>query len=61
MYFKEKVRGFDVFGAPVSLTYKGDSSFKTVCGGLVCILITILIGVAAIGELVTILTSNDYQ
>ena len=45
----------------MSLTYKGDSSFKTGCGGCVSILITFFIGVAAIGELVILLTTDPYQ
>ena len=39
------VRGSDLFGIPVQLTYKGSSSFNTICGGCVSILLVISLAV----------------
>ena len=37
------LKGFDIFGQPIGLTYKGEATFQTRCGGLSSILIWILI------------------
>ena len=35
------VRGTDLFGVPVQLTYKGRTTFNTICGGCLSILLVI--------------------
>ena len=37
----ELIKSKDLFGVPVQLTYKGQSSFNTLCGGCVSILIIV--------------------
>ena len=44
MCFGEKIRALDVFGHPISLTYKGDVRFKTRIGGSFCLIIIIVMG-----------------
>ena len=36
------LKGFDIFGQPIGLIYKGESTFQTRCGGIFSILIWIL-------------------
>ena len=36
--FRRQVRKQDIFGIPVQLTYKGDTTFNTFCGGCISIL-----------------------
>ena len=43
MRFSERIRNYDIFGAQVGLTYKGDSEFKTTCGGVVTIILVFLL------------------
>ena len=38
------IQGFDSYGQQISLTYKGDNSFKTLPGAFITILITIVVG-----------------
>ena len=35
------IRGTDLFGVPVQLTYKGQTAFNTICGGCISILLVI--------------------
>ena len=37
------LKGFDIFGQPIGLIYKGESTFQTRCGGIISILIWILL------------------
>ena len=48
---KEKVRQFDIFGAPISFTYKGDHEFKTGFGGCISLVIWILLVSSALESL----------
>jgi len=41
------VKSRDLYGAPVSLNYKGDDTFKTCPGGLLSILLLFLVGAYA--------------
>ena len=54
MTIKERIRSYDVFGSPVGLTYKGDSSFKTVLGGIICILASAIILSAALEQFIEV-------
>ena len=38
-----KVRSLDDFGASISLNFKGDPEIKTLCGGIVSLVLRILI------------------
>jgi len=35
--FMKKIKDQDMFGKPISLTLKGEDTFKTVCGGVASI------------------------
>lgn len=41
------VKGRDLYGAPVSLNYKGDDTFKTCPGGMLSLLLLFLVGAYA--------------
>ena len=41
---KEKVKSYDTFGAPIGVTFKGEPTFKTVCGGAITLFIILLLG-----------------
>ena len=41
MAFGEYFKKIDIFGVPVSLSYKGEQEFTTRCGGIVTLLIII--------------------
>ena len=55
MTLKELIRSSDFFGYQVGLTYKGKLKFKTVLGGIICILVFAFIAGAALEELATVL------
>ena len=40
---KEKVKGTDRFALPISLNFKGESSFKTIIGGTVSVVIIMVL------------------
>ena len=37
------IKSQDAFGVPVTVNYKGDDMFRSICGGLMTIAITIVI------------------
>ena len=41
---KKKVKSYDSFGAPIGVTFKGESDYKTVFGGVVTIFLVLLLG-----------------
>lgn len=41
---KEKARSFDSFGAPIGVTFNGDTSYKTTAGGIITIVLLIFLG-----------------
>ncbi len=41
---KRKVKSYDSFGAPIGVTFKGESDYKTVFGGAVTICLILLFG-----------------
>ena len=43
IWIKEKVKGTDRFALPISLNFKGESSFKTITGGTVSVVILMVL------------------
>ena len=41
----DSIRGLDIYGVPVQLTYKGQTNFNTVFGGLVSILVALVLAI----------------
>ena len=39
----EKIKGYDAFGTPVTVNYKGEDTYKSVCGGTITILIFVIV------------------
>ena len=40
--FQDLLKKLDLFGAPIMLTYRGETKFKTACGGCVSIILTLV-------------------
>ena len=59
MGFITFLRSFDVFGAPVSLNYKGETTFKTFIGALFSIAIKIFLIIYASNQLLTLFSYGD--
>jgi len=54
------LRRFDLFGAPVGVTFKGESFYKTKIGGIVTLLLFLLIGSSVTVSVYEILFSRSY-
>lgn len=39
----EKIRGIDTFGTPIVLSYNGRTKYKTICGGVLSTVLTLLV------------------
>ena len=59
MGFITFLRSFDVFGAPVSLNYNGETTFKTFIGALFSIAIKIFLIIYASNQLLTLFSYGD--
>ncbi len=57
----EKLRQFDIFGAPVGVTYGGESRFRTGLGGCVTILLLIFFGSNMVLSLVNVAIHHVYS
>lgn len=57
---KEKTRSYDSFGVPISVTYKGDSEYKTTLGGAVTILLFIILGGNLVLNIYDVYTNKHY-
>ena len=57
---KEKVKGADLFGQPVQLTFKGNATFNTCCGGLVSIVFVLAMMAVFATELHGLLVKREY-
>ena len=42
---KQLVRSLDLFGTPVGVQYKGDTSYRTVCGGAVTAVVALFVAI----------------
>ena len=56
----EKLRQFDIFGAPVGVTYGGESRFRTGLGGCVTILLLIFFGSNMVLSLINVAINQVY-
>ena len=61
MNVKKSLREYDIFGTPVGLTYQGEETFKTSCGGCTAILILFLIGSGVVKELINSYRDPEYR
>ena len=59
MTFKNKIRGCDAFGAPITLKLNSEDSFKTFGGGLVSILLRLLTLIYFTMKLLAVFTYKD--
>ena len=57
----ERIRGLDIFGQPVSLVYKGESTFQTKCGGCVALMLTLIIGITFTYDILGWLNNDLYS
>jgi len=57
---KEKMRSYDSFGAPIGVTFNGESSYKTAIGGAVTIVLLIILGVNLSLNLLDLYTNGRY-
>ena len=56
----EKVKSADLFGQPVQLTYKGNATFDTCCGGLVSVVFVLAMTAIFIVDLTELLINPEY-
>lgn len=54
------LRKLDLFGAPVGVTFKGESEYKTKIGGTVTLLLILLIGSSVFLSLYELLFSRSF-
>ena len=54
-----KLRGCDKFGAQVSLNFKGETEYRTVCGGLFSLALRVLILAFFCMQLVAVIEFSD--
>lgn len=53
------LKSYDVFGEPIGLNYDGDSTFKTLLGAFVTILIKIFLLVFATSQIIALIGYKD--
>ena len=58
-YILKQVKNIDQFGEPVKLTIKGDTTYKTHCGGICTALFAILVLTFAIIRLVVFMRKQN--
>lgn len=44
-YLRREIEEQDIFGIPVTLTIGGKNAFRTLCGGIVTILVILAVGI----------------
>ena len=57
--FCNKIRGLDIYGKAIVLTYEGDETFKTHCGGMISTLIFMLLAAYTALQLRVLILKND--
>ena len=57
---KEKMRSYDSFGAPIGVTFNGESSYKTTIGGAVTVALLVILGVNLSLNLLDLYTNEQY-
>ena len=58
---EQTIRGLDGFGIPIRLRLKGDSEYKTACGGLISILMRALVTFYFCIKLLSVVNYDDAQ
>ena len=58
---RQSARSFDFFGAPIGVTYKNESTFKTFLGGCVTIALAIFIGGNLILQILGVFISPTFS
>ena len=53
------VKSLDAFGTPVTVLYKGDRSYRTVCGGIVTAVLFLFVGVIFLIGLSKVFSGED--
>ena len=60
----EKVKNFfkyfDIFGAPVGLTYDGEATFQTCLGGFMALLAFFIVGASATDSFISLAKHDKY-
>ena len=56
-----KLREYDLFGAPIGLTFEGEAKYKTRVGGFVSLIICILFGGTLISNIVAVYTNREFK
>ena len=56
----EKIRSFDSFGAPIGVTFNGESNYKTTIGGAVTVVLLIVLGVNLSLNLLDLYTNEQF-
>ena len=57
----ERFRNFDIFGAPIGVTFNSDTEYKTKLGGFITILMLLLFGTNMILEMINVVFHEDYS
>lgn len=57
----ERVRQFDIFGAPVGVTFNGEARYKTGLGGCVTLLLLVVFGSNMILSLINVVLNKSYS
>ena len=57
--FIDLIRSLDKFGEPISLNYKGETSFKTILGATFSIALNVFIMVYAFGQILVLANYED--
>ena len=58
-FLNNKIKGFDSYGVPVSLNFRGEDTFKTTIGGIVSIFAFILISLYSISQASVIINRGN--
>ena len=59
MSFKKFFTSFDTFGEPVSLNYRGETSFKTFIGAAFTIVIKSLLLIYSVQQMIALMSYQD--
>ena len=57
----EGVRKFDIFGAPVGVTFNSDTEYKTRLGGCITLFMFLFFGTNMIVEMINVVIHEDYS
>ena len=58
---KKSLKSIDIFGKSVGLTYDGEATFQTLCGGLTTLLAFLIVGATAINSIFELINSQNYS